>query len=66
MVRAVSGEFGEGRSPAKNRAVSSAVTVSEQVARAAPNTTERVIRVVATIRIAATDTGSARTYLPCG
>ena len=56
LVRAASGEFGEGRSPAKNRAVSSGVAVSKQLARAAANTTVKVIRAVAIIRVAATDT----------
>jgi len=56
LVRAESEEFGEGRSPARNRAVSSAVAVSERLARAAPHTTVKVIRMVAIILIAATDT----------
>jgi hypothetical protein len=65
LVRAASGEFGEGRSPAKNRAVSSAVAASAQLARAAPNTTVKVIRMVAIIRVAATDTVcSASAYPP--
>ena len=55
LARAVSGEFGEGRSPARNRAVSSAVAVSAQLARAAANTTVNVIKAVAIILIAATD-----------
>jgi hypothetical protein len=55
-VRAASDEFGEGCSPARNRAVSSAVAVSERLARAAANITVKVIRMVATILIAATDT----------
>src|SRR5215510_11410114 len=61
LVRAASGEFCEGRSPAKNRAVSSAVAVSEQLARAAAKTTVKVIRMVAIIRVAATDTVALRT-----
>jgi len=56
LVRAVSGEFCEGCSPARNRAVSSAVAVSAQLARAAAKTTVKVIRMVAIILIAATDT----------
>ena len=60
LVRAASGEFGEGRSPAKNRAVSSGVAVSKQLARAAANTTVKVIRAVAIIRVAATDTFARR------
>ena len=60
MVRVVSGELGEGRSPARNRAVSSAVAVSEQLARAAANTTVKVIRMFAIIRVAATDTVAQR------
>ena len=60
MVRAASDEFGEGGSPARNRAVSSAVAVSERLARAAPNTTIKVIRMVAIILIAATDTFAQR------
>src|SRR5262245_8486464 len=60
LVRAASGEFGEGRSPAKNRAVSSAVAVSEQLARAAANTTVKVIRAIAIILVAATDTFAQR------
>jgi hypothetical protein len=60
LVRAASGEFGEGRSPAKNRAVSSGIAVSEQLARAAANTTVKVIRAVAIIRVAATDTFARR------
>jgi hypothetical protein len=63
LVRAESEEFGEGRSPARNRAVSSAVAVSERPARAAPNTTMKVIRMVAMIRIAATDTFAQRALL---
>jgi len=55
-VKATSGEFGEVRSPARNRAVSSAVAGPAQLARAAPNTTVKVIRMVAIIRVGATDT----------
>ena len=54
-MRAASGEFGEGCSPARNRAVSSAVAVAEQLARTAPNTTVKVIRMVAIVRVAATE-----------
>src|SRR5690242_5548269 len=60
LVRAASGEFGEGGSPAKNRAVSSAVAVSAQLARAAANTTVKVIRMVAITRVAAADTFAQR------
>ena len=60
LVRAASGEFGEGGSPARNRAASSAVAVSEQLARAAPNATVKVIRIVAIIRVAVTDTFAQR------
>jgi hypothetical protein len=60
LVRAASGEFGEGRSPARNRAVSSAVAVSERLALAAPDTNAKVIRMVAIILIAATDTFARR------
>jgi hypothetical protein len=65
-VRAASEEFGEGCSPARNRAVSSAVAVSERLAREAPNTTVKAIRMVAIILIAATDTFAQRTSDPDG
>ena len=56
FARAASGEFGEGGSPARNRAASSAVAVSELLARTAPNTTVKAIRIVAIILVALTDT----------
>ena len=56
LARGASGDSGGGCSPAKNRAVSSAVAVSEWLARAALSTAAKVIRMVATILVAATDT----------
>jgi hypothetical protein len=56
LVRAASGEFGEGGSPARNRAASSAVAVSELLARSAPNATVKAIRIAAIILVAFTDT----------
>jgi hypothetical protein len=65
LVRAASDEFGEGCSPARNRAVSSAVAVSERLARPAPNTTVKVIRMVAIVLITATDTFALRAPIYC-